>query len=708
MTQLSLFPPAAVPASPPGVSGAAGQLGDAAAEVGAAAAGLLPDQAARDRIRSDLETSLLVEAGAGAGKTTEMVGRMVALVRCDKARVDQLAAVTFTRKAAAELRQRFQVQLEVELRRAQKSGDGPVLERVDRALKELDRGFIGTIHSFCARLLRERPLEAGLDPAFRELQAVEADRLARDFWMRHLERLAAQGDALLLRAAELGMRPGALFGLFRQLSDNPDVAFPGHPFEAPDPEALRAQLEQLLDRAIALLPEAEPRGGWDAFQTRLRSLRFHRALGWHERARLFEALAELQGANFGVRRERWGADPARAQSARELAGELAALAGPGGPVERLLQQWYAHRYPYALELALRAAAAFSAERRRSGRLDFQDLLMLAARLLREHPAARRALAERYPCLLVDEFQDTDPIQAEVLFLLAARDPDAQDWRLAEPRAGALFVVGDPKQSIYRFRRADIAIYNQVKRRFQEWGAVVELTSNFRSTRPIEQFVNQVFAARFPAQATDHQAAFAWLRAVRPDPAPEGGRGAEVVGGAVQAATRARVCWYEFPAPASTRQQLIAAEDAELVASWIHERIEQGERRPGDFLVLTQRKGCLAIYARALEARNLPVQVTGGGIGIEEELEELARLLRALADPGDPTLTVAVLTGLFFGLDHEQLAEHALAGSGFRFDVPPAAPPGTPVQQALGTLHEFWQWTRSQPADAAVAAIVDHL
>ncbi|MGH7448585.1 MAG: UvrD-helicase domain-containing protein, partial [Longimicrobiales bacterium] len=161
-------------------------------------AAALPDAAARQRIHTDLTTNLLVEAGAGAGKTTAMVGRMVALVRTGTAQAHQLAAVTFTRKAAAELRERFQTALERELRAALDAGEGDTAARMDTALREIDRAFLGTIHAFCARLLRERPLDAGLDPAFRETLGAEEVRLRRQFWHLHLERLAAAGDPALL------------------------------------------------------------------------------------------------------------------------------------------------------------------------------------------------------------------------------------------------------------------------------------------------------------------------------------------------------------------------------------------------------------------------------------------------------------------------------------------------------------------------------
>jgi ATP-dependent helicase/nuclease subunit A len=290
------------------------------------------------------------------------------------------------------------------------------------------------------------------------------------------------------------------------------------------------------------------------------------------------------------------------------------------------------------------------------------------------------LGLRYRRLLVDEFQDTDPIQAEILFLLASEPEVDIPWQSAVPRPGALFVVGDPKQSIYRFRRADISVYNQVKSRFREFGAVLHLVANFRSTLPIAAFVNSVFDGLFPTAESAHQAGFAPLSV---NPHREGGA----------------VHWHRFE-PAEGRGRFtgsrISLPDTVLTASWVQQRIDDGAR-PGEFMILTWTKSQLSAYARALEARNIPVQVAGAGVGMDHELAELILLLRALGDPGDPVLTVAVLEGLFYGLSHEDLHQHSRAGGGFSF-LRDDHPPG-PVGAALRRLRGFWQLARcTRPED----------
>jgi ATP-dependent helicase/nuclease subunit A len=680
----------------------------------------LPDQAARDRITDDLAVNLLVEAGAGAGKTTEMVRRMVALVRSGTARVDEIAAVTFTRKAAAELRERFQTALEKELRAALSEQALDTAARLDAALRSIDQCFLGTIHAFCARLLRERPLDAGLDPAFRETLGGEEIRLRRRFWHGHVERLTLEARPEMRGLADAGLAPQQLAGLFEVLAAQPDVEYPAQREPRPDASAVRRRIESIMDQAASHMPREEPRGGWDRLQATFRMLRFHRfVLDWSDDVRFLDIIAELRPSSFTARKARWSDGAA----AKELERELVGLFSDDGAAAGLVRRWWAHRYPAALSFARDAAHAYEQERLRTGALNFQDLLIFAARLLRDSPAARRELSDRYRFLLVDEFQDTDPIQAEVLFLLASNEEldlfdaavmDAHDvaredtafaaWRHLTPRPGALFVVGDPKQSIYRFRRADMTLYQLVKRRFTTFGAVLELTANFRSRSGIGAFVNETFVERFPTESTDVQARFAPMQvqsaAATPAPPAEG------------------VFWYELDDPVHGRVQQLARQDADRVATWIAERVRRGDRSPGEFLLLTANTKWLARYAAALEARNVPVQVTGASVGGPDsiELDELRLLLRALHDPGDASLTVAVLVGLCFGLDYEQLTAHtetwAPAGG-----LPRRAPfsftsawagAGSDTEHALATMHDFWLLTRRLPSDLAVAEIVDRL
>jgi ATP-dependent helicase/nuclease subunit A len=671
----------------------------------------LPDAPARARVAIDLDANILVEAGAGSGKTTALVGRLVALVATGAATVDEIAAVTFTRKAASELRERFQTGIESRLReeRAASTPDELTVDRLRSALDDIDRAFVGTIHSFCGRLLRERPLEIGLDPGFQEMPVEERGVLRRRFWESYLERLARDSDPILEDLARAGLRPSTLFGLFDTLVENPDVLFPADAAEAPslaDVGAIRGELEEIVERGWELMDDMPPAKGWDSLQKKIRQLHFEREItGWKEPTDLFGAVALLckpgpRGHNTTLNRWRDG------DLARSLRDRVDAFGVGDTPAQRLVDRWFAHRYALAIRLGRAAAEEFAAHRKRIGKLDFQDLLLLAARLLRTRPDVRRELGRRYCRLLVDEFQDTDPLQAEIMLLLSS-DPEEPppteggsgteprgeaDWRTAVPRAGALFVVGDPKQSIYRFRRADIQLYGFVKERFAEFGEVVALSTNFRSRPPVGDLVNALFRGPdfFAEQATREQAAFERLE-TRP---------------AVDSVPAEGVFTYEIE-PDASRKDSAATDDAMRLATWIRDRVDAGERVPEDFLILTRDRGQISSYARALEAHALPVQVTGAGIGVEDELRELEVVLGCMIDPTHPVKVIAALVGLFFGIDYERLVEHRLEGGSL--DAMAPGDRGHPdVLEALRTLHAWWRGSTAEPADVFVGRLAARL
>ena len=644
-----------------------------------------PDQAARHRIVEDLERNLLVEAGAGSGKTTSLVDRMVALVRRGSCTVDRIAAVTFTRKAAAELRQRFQVTLEEAA--APLAPEHPHHAVLQKAIRDIDLAFLGTIHAFCAKLLRERPLEAGLDPGFREVQESEADRMQRRFWVEFLERLATDGDPRLGELDRLGIQPDRLEDAFRELVENPDVDFGFEPRDPPDPEELRgvrANFEELLDRAERLMRGREPPDGWDSFGRRVRTLLYwRRSLDWSDQSAFFDALARVHLKKGGLVQKRWSDTALGKAEAKRLCAEFVAFGKAGGAADRVLREWWAYRYPVAIGVARDAADAFAAQRKDRGDINFQDLLVHTAALLRNDPGARRDLGRRYQRVLVDEFQDTDPLQAEILLLLASDPETGNDWRMVTPRPGALFVVGDPKQSIYRFRRADIALYEVVKKRFEVFGDVLLLEANFRSLPAIETLVKGVFdhEDRFGQEDTDRQAAFAPLLTQRGD------------GPGLLAAYTV----------ASGRQDEVARDEAARIAGEIARRVEAGEREPADFMILTRTRKYLPVYAHALEDRNLPVEVSGAGVGFEDELAALLLLFRCLEDPAHQPRVLGVLAGPLFGITLDRLVAYRDGGGRFAITAPAEGDGG--VAGAINVLHAWWKRARREPADVTAERLV---
>ncbi len=647
-----------------------------------------PDQPDRDAIVRELDRNFLVEAAAGTGKTTSLVDRAVALLAEGKTTIEHLAAVTFTIKAAAELGERFQLTLE-KARRDEPSDEKR--ERLQAAIDGREKSFIGTIHAFCARLIRERPVEAGVDPGFEELDELENLVAREEAWKRWSDRLFLEGNPIIGPLAEVGLPIESLRQTYELLADNRDAyPAPSRRRTRPDLSDARAAVCRFLDRALPSVPMPALAGGRDGFQEKLITAGHWRTL--EGPAATVRLLAQLESR--GDFTQRTWLDRVRAKALYDEYLELRTTV-----VQPALTLWREYVYPIAVEAVMPAVSEFDRLREERGRLNFQDLLVRARDLLRNRPDVRLELQRRFTHLLVDEFQDTDPIQTEVMLYLTGSDVAEKDWRRLQPRAGALFVVGDPKQSIYRFRRADIETYERVRERIRESGGrIAKLTTNFRSTGRICDWVNGVFEKLLPRDPGPIQAAHAPLHAAWPD-------GDDTCG-----AFRLRI---------SGKAESIEKEDAERIAEWISRAV--GGRRPvlvpdgkggltkrplepGDFLILLRRRRHLDQYARALEARRVPYEITGGGAFRDsEELAALLPLLELLADPDDPVLLTTALRQVF-GVDDDALYRFRSDGGRFSFLADPPASADPRIRTALERLRGFHELTGRLPPAAAVAAI----
>ncbi len=635
--------------------------------------GALPDEDARRAIREDLGTSLLVEAAAGTGKTTSLVERMTALIRTGATTIDRLSAVTFTIKAAAELSERFQTSLEA----AARAASGEEKSRLDAALSRLDSAFVGTIHAFCARLLRERPVEAGVDPGFDEMDEPENAAARLEAWERYTERLFTDENPILPRLSALNVRLEDLRQTYETLSDNEDVVPSiGAEETAPDFSAERAAVAKFLGRAQAELPTEMPPGGWTDYQEAVR--RAARLVALRDTA---DAAAFAQVLDALDRAKKKGTEAGRLRAEFETLCREALEPG--------LRRWREFLHPILMRAVAPAAQDYAAWRLRHGRLNFQDLLLIARDLLRGHPRVRTAFQDRFLPILVDEFQDTDPIQAEILFYLTGADVEEKDWKKLTPRPGSLFVVGDPKQSIYRFRRADIETYSAVRERLEKSGRVLHLSSNFRSTGRLCAWVNGAFAREFPPASTPQQAAWVPLSARRAEGEPAVFR--------LQTRTSG-------PATAPVVEQ-----DSLRIARAIEGAVGRGERAPGDFLVLFRTRKFMSEYARALEARGIPYELSGGGAFKDsEELRTLLPLLATISDPDDPVPFAAVLRGPLFGVDDEALYRHSRSGGRFSFRAALPPDPDPRIARACDLLREGEALAQSLPPGAAIARLGERL
>jgi ATP-dependent helicase/nuclease subunit A len=751
----------------------------------------LADQSARDRIVSDLERNLLVEAGAGSGKTHEMARRMAAGIATGVYQVEHMSAVTFTRKAAAELRGRFQLALEEELRQADPSGvrlqpDPVIANRIQHALSNLERFFAGTIHSFCAHLLRERPVEAGVSPGFTELDEVADTTLRKQSWRDFLT--AAKADPIVRELRDAGIKPKDLDGAFETICLYEEVEFPPGDAARPDMaagfkalDAFWATMQGKLPATIAPDTTCRTQKAARRFYGQMRIANSRRS-----KPGTLAGLLATWDFEPKITQDRWAVDRA---AKKQIAAEIKKLHTDfrTNVVQPFLAAWRQYIYRLSITLLTTAREHAARERRRGNTLNYGDLLQLAARVLRGNPDVRRALQTKYRWLFVDEFQDTDPVQAEIIFLLAAGETNGSharaaaplttgaqpfrpavdpasgesgfgqtapvgqrdaprsvvsgfsrtlsepiDWRTVPLRPGALFVVGDPKQSIYRFRRADIDIYNVVRDRLNDprSGQVLSLTTNFRSVPALCEWANDVFRQQFPAEPTTYSPKFAPLDAHR--------------------AKQTRAGVHTLTIADLVDKADVPGAEADRIARFIRSEVDGKRRSFGDFLVLTRKRKNLAVYAEALEALQVPVEVSGAGaFGQSEEVAQLALLLRALSDPQDGVSLVGVLRGPLFGISDQDLFAFRQAGGWFSIfsggdrtstpdssgsrlqpDVANTNSGGgqlqpdvgntnsgsvrlqpdlstTPVSAALTSLNQMFRWTRVLPAGAALERILEH-
>jgi ATP-dependent exoDNAse (exonuclease V) beta subunit len=572
----------------------------------------------------DHRGGLLLTANAGSGKTSVMAERFVRAVREDDVDVARILAITFTEKAAAELKARVRGRFEA-------------LGDPERA-RQTEGAWVSTIHGFCARLLRTHPLAAGIDPRFAVLDENAARALAAGAFDGALDQLAEEhGDpALDLIAA---YRPGDLretiMSLYGELRSRGQER-PALPAPHPAPlEPARATLA--IARLQAEAEVATAKDGRTVDRARL-------ALA--ESGLLLERLAQAGEA---------GLPPTPNEVLRlALPRNGRALAGPGCEGYRDALGRYADACADAHGLAVHAlldallrdfGARYEAAKRTASGVDFEDLELRANRLLREHDDLRARYAERFVHVMVDEFQDTNPLQLELL------------ERIAGER---LFTVGDELQSIYGFRHADVELFRRRRRALAEHGGTATLATNFRSHAQILETLNVAFAPRFGESFTPLVPG----RSERPDALPVRGPRVELL------VVDLRADWGGaglLPEGMAAPAPLWRIAEARALAARVRALLDGG-RRPGEIVLLLRATGDLAVYERALTDLDVPTYVIGGrGYWAQQQVRDLIAYLGVLANPRDGVALQTLLASPLVGLSSDGLVQVVATARSLRRD-----------------------------------------
>ena len=667
---------------------------------------ILSDEEARKQILTDLKHNFLVEASAGSGKTSSLVGRMVALVQSGIYSIEQVVAITFTRKAAIEMKERFQEKIESVFRQCNDIREKEILRK---ALADIEQSYIGTIHSFCARLLREFPIEAGLDPAFKEMDEVDNVLFMEKAWENHLSSLKITDSEILKNLEYAGINIKDLKGCYKQVCLYPDTNISYKISTNPNLSKAWKELVSFCEKAEEYIPKPETEKGYDRIQEAIEQLlRLKDYSAFIEKDYNKISLLENFDRNFSgsgyITLNRWNSKEVAKHYKETVLPELR-----DKYIQPAIREWRECCHYHVFQFILPAVESYHKFREKHSMLNFQDLLIKVAKLLKEYPHIRTYFQQKYKTLLVDEFQDTDPIQAEIIFYLTGSDIKEKQWHKLIPRQGSLFIVGDPQQSIYHFRRADIAVYNQVKSLIKKsYGKVIQLNSNFRSLKSISDYLNPVFNDLFFAQEGDFQAMYSPMNAVRED--KEG-----FLSGVKQLVI----------AKESVKEKTIendAQAIAKIIKHWINKKEKIARKKEefnsgknpeidySDFMILVRYKKSMDIYARVLNDYGIPVTVSGAAsINQSQGIRELLKLLRLLRDPENQVLLIAVLRGIFYGFSDDELYQFRESGGVFDFFT---EIPGT-VQENLKErfsdvfkqLKNYYCWSRELLPVLALEKIV---
>ena len=565
----------------------------------------------QERAVARRDGSLMVRAGAGTGKTTVLVERFVRAVIEDEVPVERILAITFTDKAAAEMRTRVRARF-AELGRRPEA-------------RALEGAWMSTIHGFCARVLRAHALSAGIDPDFRVLGELEAERIAADAFDGALEAFMGTDPERLEMVA--AYTADGLSDMVRTAYSRLRSRGQRHPSLDPLPAPAAGDQAQRLTAAVAgALRDLGSAGDGVTVARAIAKLERCAALLERVPAAALAEPGDLKDLSFGRNAKALCTDPCVEYG--EALTAYAALASEHKEYRdhgmlRALLELYGDRY----EAGKRVRSA----------VDFEDLELLTRDLLAGHDGLREQYAERFAHVLVDEFQDTNPLQNE-LFEQLDRDN--------------LFRVGDENQSIYGFRNADVEVFRGHWAAAAAAGRTESITVNFRSRAEVLGPIDRCFAGIWPEGFEPLQEG-PGARSSRPRVEPS----VELL-----VTDREKRRWDEalgvddpFGAAMHAATPWRAAE-ARLLAKRVHDLREAGGWEWRDIVLLFRATTHMSFYERALEERGIPTHVVGGrGYWAQQQVADLRHWLAALANPLDELAVYSVLASPLGGLSLDAVA-----------------------------------------------------
>ncbi|MBI5964355.1 MAG: UvrD-helicase domain-containing protein [Chloroflexi bacterium] len=670
----------------------------------------------QEKAVTDSSSAIAVTAGAGSGKTLSLVGRYLHLLEQGYP-IRSILAITFTEKAAREMRSRIRNALFTPKELTAKTAKS-AKEEQEKNLSDLgalrgsniDSARIGTIHSLCAEILRAHPAEAGLDPAFEVLE--EGLSAA----------LQAEAIESALAWAATDEQSVSLFGVFKEnelrqilnalmsrrldvtaesaLADFHELRQDFSPTEPRQPKpnlletfsaTLNSYLATHLDfpawldslSTLASIKSSSPEdklelarqtvlAKWDEIQKSRASKKWDDVLA---------SLAALRKAiSTQGQKANWDDIETVRESMRQLKDtydeHLKFLAEKS---RFALDEQLAAHLPTVHRLLDQTLREY--QRLKEHRLDFDDLEGLTAQLLTTHPEVREQIQSELRAVLVDEFQDTNDRQRQIVYALTGFNSQSPITNLQSPIENRkseivnLFVVGDSKQSIYRFRSADVTVFRQVQADIKaSGGELIDLDLTFRAHKPLLEQLNALLApilGETDDPARPYAVPFAPLHAYRPNPIRE----------------NIQPPFIEFHLGLGESADEGRAAAAQALATRLRELHQTEDFAWGDMALLFRSSTAYDVYENALEAADIPfVTVAGRGFYDRPEIRDLLNILAAIADPTDDLALVGALRSPAFAIPDSEI---------YRLRYPNGATAPTKIFETLSTQVDRYTSTHAQ-------------
>ncbi|MCD4785974.1 MAG: UvrD-helicase domain-containing protein [Candidatus Eremiobacteraeota bacterium] len=628
----------------------------------------LTDKKQRDLASGDISVTYIIEAGAGTGKTTILVKRFLKLIMTGSAKIDEIVSITFTEKAAAEMLTRVRDNLE-EICHG-KSGLA-IKAHCRDALDNFSLNRISTIHGFAGNLLREKPFEAEVDPFF-EINDPRGHDIFNRVWEEWIEKELGLTDSPIRYVVEMGVKHATITAYVKFVYQNRDFFTDYIPLE----------IEYNIDEFIGLLKRTG---------RILKDIMDNHCSNYDDKGKkeIEKFLALIKAIDRGTPREierlllNIGGFKAKGSKSNYIPGDKCTeqkkvfkdLNVELNIIKNIISQKIIGGCLNRIKEFIKLVES---EKFRHGVLDFRDLLVKARFLLRDNINTRRYYQRKFRYILVDEFQDTDPLQAEIVFFLSGgigqkiegqvREAEpVSNWEECGIKPGKLFIVGDPKQSIYRFRRADIEIYEKVKEILKRGGGEsLNISVNFRSLRPVVEFVNKHFSKviKKPSEG-NYQPEYVSLSPFREE--------------------NENIPSLVLLNPDDKLQETmiysydVRLAEAGMVAEYIDYLVNEsgikiggrsGNNRPiryKDIAMLFPRTSDIDIYESALSARGIPYVLEAGNLFFKrQEISDLIIILKAIDNPLDEVAVLSVLKSPLAGVSDEEILQASINGVSFNY------------------------------------------